>query len=57
VREGTVVAAINVSLWATGKAPVISMPVPQEWLEALKGRDSVEVTHLVDSIWPPKAGA
>jgi len=56
VREGTVVAAINVSLWATGKAPIMAMPAPEEWLEALKGQDSVGVTHLVDSIWPPKSG-
>ena len=56
VRDGTVVAAINVSLWSTGAAPAMSMPAPQEWLDALKGQDSVEVTQLVDSIWLPKGG-
>jgi len=25
-------------------------------LDAVKGQDSVEVTQLVDSIWPPKHG-
>jgi hypothetical protein len=56
VREGTVVAAINVSFWATGKAPSMLMPLPQEWLAAMKKGGSLEVTHLVDSIWQPKDG-
>ena len=57
VREGTVVVALNVSMWPQGDAPsAMSMPAPKEWLEALKGQDSVEVTQLVDSIWPPKEG-
>jgi hypothetical protein len=57
VREGTVVAAINVSLWESGAATAMSMPAPQEWLEAMKGQDSIEVTQLVDSIWKPKGGS
>ena len=54
VREGTVVAAINVSFWG-GKPPVISFPIPMppEWRAAIKG-DGVEVTALVDSIWPQR---
>ena len=51
VREGTVVAAINVGFWG-GKAPMMGMPFPAEWRAAIKG-DAVEVTQLVDSIWPP----
>ena len=50
VREGTVVAAINVSFWG-GKAKVVSMPMPEEWREAITS-DGVEVTQLVDSLWP-----
>ena len=50
VQEGTVVAAINVSLWG-GKAKVVSMPMPEEWRAAITG-DGVEVTQLVDSLWP-----
>ena len=50
VREGTVVAAVNVSLWG-GKAQAVSMPMPDEWRVAITG-DGVEVTQLVDSLWP-----
>jgi len=57
VREGTVVVALNVSIWPQGDPlPAMAMPAPKEWLEAVKGQDSVEVTQLVDSIWPQKAG-
>jgi len=56
VREGTVVVALNVSFWAQGEPPAMAMPAPREWLDAVKGQDSVEVTQLVDSIWPPKDG-
>lgn len=50
VQEGTVVAAINVSLWG-GKTKVVSMPMPEEWRAAITS-DGVEVTQLVDSLWP-----
>jgi hypothetical protein len=50
VREGTVVAAVNVSFWG-GKAKVVSMPMPDEWRAAITG-DGVEVTQLVDTLWP-----
>ena len=50
VRDGTVVAAINVSFWG-GKARNMGMPMPDEWRTAITG-DGVEVTQLVDSIWP-----
>jgi hypothetical protein len=50
VREGTVVAGVNVSLWG-GKAKGASIPMPKEWRAAITG-DGVEVTHLVDSLWP-----
>ena len=52
VREGTVVAAINVSFWG-GTPPMISFPIPMppEW-RAAATEEGVEVTALVDSIWP-----
>jgi hypothetical protein len=50
VQEGTIVAAINVSLWG-GKTRIVSMPMPEEWRAAITG-DGVEVTQLVDSLWP-----
>ena len=50
VQEGTVVAAINVSLWG-GKTKVVSMPMPEEWRAAITD-EGVEVTQLVDSLWP-----
>jgi len=50
VQEGTVVAAVNVSLWG-GKAKGVSMPMPEEWRAAITS-DGVEVTKLVDSLWP-----
>ena len=53
VREGTIVAAINVSFWG-GTARVMIMPMPDEWRAAMT-KDGVEVTALVDSIWPPSS--
>jgi hypothetical protein len=50
VREGTVVAAVNVSLWG-GKEKVASMPMPDEWRAAITS-GSIEVTQLVDTLWP-----
>jgi len=50
VREGTIVAAINVSFWG-GKGRGMGMPMPEEWRASITG-ESVEVTNLVDSLWP-----
>lgn len=50
VREGTVVAAVNVSLWG-GTAETRPMPMPEEWRAAITD-EGVEVTKLVDSLWP-----
>lgn len=53
VREGTVVSALNVSLWG-GKGHDMGMPMPEEWRSSITS-DGVEVTKLVDSLWPQAA--
>jgi hypothetical protein len=56
VSGGTVVIAINVSLW--GGEPPAGLPtsMPEEWSAAVvkAGGKTVEVTQIVDSIWPAK---
>lgn len=52
---GVVVFALNASLW---DSPVMQgFPHPQEWSEAMDGRDEpMEIGDLVDKIWPGRTG-
>lgn len=54
-RGGTVVFALNASLWGAG--PAQGFPDPQEWRQAMEGRDEpMEIGDLVDKVWPDPAG-
>lgn len=54
-RGGVVVFALNANLWGAG--PAQGFPDPQEWRQAMEGRDEpVEIGELVDMLWPDLAG-
>ncbi len=53
VSGGTFVAAINMTFWHS--TDLAFEPMPGEWREATEKSGMVEVTELVDSLWPPAA--
>jgi len=53
VFGGTFVAAINVTI---GNSRDLAFePMPREWRDAMETSGIVEVTELVDFLWPPVA--
>jgi hypothetical protein len=55
-KEGTVVFALNVTLW--NASPSSGFPNPSEWRKAMEGSEaSMEITDLVDRlVWPDETG-